>query len=90
MRVGNGQCTDPDNTHQHAILSVQAPTLIALGKRDRRVPFSQGMEYHHALRARGVPTKLLIYENDVHAIDKPVSEADHWLQIGAWLEEHLK
>lgn len=68
---------------------VRAPTLIALGKRDRRVPFSQGWEYHHALKARGVPTKLLIYEQDVHAIDRPVSEADHWLQIAGWLEAHL-
>lgn len=47
------------------------------------------MEYYHALKARGVPTKLLIYENDVHAIDRPLSEADHWLQIGRWLEDHL-
>ena len=52
-------------------------------------PSHQGLEYHHALRARGVPTKLLVYEQDVHAIDRPVSEADHWLQIGAWLEAHL-
>jgi acylaminoacyl-peptidase len=49
----------------------------------------QGLEYFHALKAQNVPTKLLIYEQDVHAIDRPVSEADHWLQIGRWLEEHL-
>lgn len=49
----------------------------------------QGLEYFHALRARSVPAKLLIYEQDVHAIDRPVSEADHWLQIGRWLEEHI-
>jgi acylaminoacyl-peptidase len=53
------------------------------------VPFSQGLEFHHALKARGVPTKLLVYEQDVHAIDRPVSEADHWLQIAGWLEAHL-
>lgn len=32
---------------------VTAPVLLALGKKDRRVPFSQGLEYYHALRARG-------------------------------------
>lgn len=32
---------------------VKAPVLLALGKKDRRVPFSQGLEYYHALRARG-------------------------------------
>lgn len=77
-------------THLHIKKnSVRAPTLIALGKRDRRVPFSQGLEFHYALKARGVPTKLLVYEQDVHAIDRPVSEADHWLQIAGWLEAHL-
>ena len=38
----------------------------------------------------GVPVKLLIYEDDVHAIDRPKSEADHWLQIGEWLHRHLQ
>jgi dipeptidyl aminopeptidase/acylaminoacyl peptidase len=32
------------------LCSVRAPTLIALGQKDRRVPFSQGLEYYHTLR----------------------------------------
>lgn len=40
-------------------------------------------------RAVGVPTKLLVYPEDVHAIDKPASEADHWIHIGQWLAQHL-
>ena len=62
----------------------------ALGLKDRRVPPSQGLEWYHALRARGIATQLLTYPEDVHAIDKPASEADHWVNCALWLEEHLE
>jgi len=72
-----------------SVLHVKAPTLVALGMMDRRVPPSQGLEYYHTLRSNGVATKLLVYEKDVHAIDIPVSEADHWVNIKQWFDEHL-
>ena len=62
---------------------------MALGMSDKRVPPSQGIEYFHAMRSKGVPTKLLMYEDDDHAIDKVVSEADHWINIKRWFDEHL-
>lgn len=68
---------------------VVAPTLVALGAKDRRVPQSQGLEWYHALKSKGVETKLLIYPEDVHAIDKPASEADQWLNIAGWLKKHF-
>ena len=68
---------------------VVAPTLIALGAKDRRVPQSQGLEWFHALKSQGVETKLLMYPEDVHAIDKPASEADQWLNIIGWFNKHL-
>lgn len=68
---------------------VVAPTLVALGAKDRRVPQSQGLEWFHSLKSKGVETKLLIYPEDVHAIDKPASEADQWLNIVGWFKKHL-
>lgn len=68
---------------------VVAPTLVALGAKDRRVPQSQGLEWFHALKSRGVEAKLLVYPEDVHAIDKPASEADQWLNIVGWLKKHF-
>jgi len=69
---------------------VCAPTLLALGEKDRRVPCSQGVEYYHLLKARGVPARLLMYPEDSHPIDKPASEADQWVNIAAWINQHLK
>jgi acylaminoacyl-peptidase len=74
--------------------NVQTPTLIALGLKDLRVPPSQGLEWYHALRSCTLtsprpPTKLLLYENDDHAIDGVASEADHWVHIKQWFDQYL-
>ena len=71
------------------IEKIKAPTLIALGLSDRRVPPSQGLEFFHVLRSRGVTTKLLTYQNSDHALDKPAVEADHWINVKLWFDEHL-
>jgi len=68
---------------------ISAPTLIALGMSDRRVPPSQGMEMYYALRSRRVPTRVLCYEGEGHALDGPASDVDHWVTVAAWLNEHL-
>eukprot|EP01038_Epipyxis_sp_PR26KG_P010072 gene10072-13535_t len=89
----------PPNAEQLAIMSqcspvryidqVTTPTLICLGQKDRRVPYSQGVEYYHLLKARGIPTRLMIFPEDVHAIDKPASEAEHWVAIAEWIQKYL-
>ena len=70
------------------IEKVRTPTLLLLGGKDKRVPPSQGLEYYHLLRARGVKTKLLFFPEDTHAIDKPLSEAEQWIAIANWFAEH--
>jgi acylaminoacyl-peptidase len=68
---------------------VRAPTLLLLGAKDRRVPVSQGIEYYHLLKARGVPTKMLLFPEDDHALDKPSTEADQWVASANWLGKYL-
>ena len=53
--------------------AVKTPTLIALGEGDLRVPFSQGLHYHHLLRSKGVETKLMTFPKDSHPLDRPLS-----------------
>jgi hypothetical protein len=33
---------------------------------------------------------LLTYDDDDHAIAGVVSEADHWVNIKRWFDEHMK
>jgi acylaminoacyl-peptidase len=69
--------------------NVRTPTMICLGLKDRRVPPSQGLEYFHLLRAKNVPSRLLTFPDDIHAIDKPASEAEHWIAIAEWMRKYL-
>jgi acylaminoacyl-peptidase len=72
------------------IRAVKTPTLIALGLSDLRVPPSQGKEWYFSLRSKGIPTKLLTYDDDDHAIGGVASEADHWINIKQWFDNYLK
>ena len=38
---------------------------------------------------KGVPTRMLMYPEDSHPLDKPATEANHWLNIAAWIQAHM-
>uniref|UniRef100_A0ABM5FKL0 Acylamino-acid-releasing enzyme n=1 Tax=Pogona vitticeps TaxID=103695 RepID=A0ABM5FKL0_9SAUR len=44
---------------------VQAPVLLCVGARDRRVSPYQAVEYYRVLRARGIPVRYLAVETEV-------------------------
>ena len=69
--------------------NVKTPTILLLGGKDRRVPCSQGIEYYHALVSRRVPTKMLYFPEDTHALDKPCSEAEQWVATADFISLHL-
>ncbi|HEX3593270.1 MAG TPA: serine hydrolase [Pseudonocardiaceae bacterium] len=45
---------------------VTTPTLIMQGTSDMRTPMGQAQEWHAALRARGVPSKLVLFPGGSH------------------------
>ena len=50
------------------VANVKTPTLFIVGNNDPRVPKEQAIEMHRALKANGVPTKLLIVPEEGHTI----------------------
>lgn len=59
------------------VARVTTPTLMMLGTGDKRVPPGQGVDFHHALQAQRVPSRLVCYEGAQHALnDKPSVHAD--------------
>jgi acylaminoacyl-peptidase len=68
--------------------SVKAPTLLLLGARDRRVPLDDGHRYADALRARGMPVRVMVFPEDAHGLDKPQTEFEQWLNIAWWFAQH--
>lgn len=72
------------------IQSCQAPTLLLLGGSDRRVPPSQGIEWHQILLSKQIPTKLLWYPDSDHSIsDSPCSD-DAWIHTLMWFDKYLR
>ncbi|XP_062441424.1 acylamino-acid-releasing enzyme [Rhea pennata] len=68
---------------------VRVPVLLMLGEDDRRVPPWQGLEYYRALKAWGIPTRLLWYPNNSHALDGVEAEADGFMNVALWLLKYL-
>ncbi|XP_074102396.1 acylamino-acid-releasing enzyme isoform X1 [Cotesia typhae] len=69
--------------------NVKAPTLVCIGKNDLRVPPSQGKHWYHRLKANGVTTKMLVYD-DNHPLSSGPVEIDEIINAALWLLEHLK
>ena len=42
------------------------PTLIITGERDYRVPYMQSVQYFNTLQTLGIPSRLIIFDNDGH------------------------
>jgi acylaminoacyl-peptidase len=55
----------------------------------RRVPLDDGWRYVDALKSRGVATRVLVFPDDSHALDKPQTEYEQWLNMAWWLKTHM-
>ncbi|GBM99617.1 Acylamino-acid-releasing enzyme [Araneus ventricosus] len=67
--------------------NVRAPTLLLLGKKDLRVPMSQGIKYYQLLKARKVPVRVYQYD-DNHQLLKTPHDGDHFMQAALWFYKH--
>jgi dipeptidyl aminopeptidase/acylaminoacyl peptidase len=72
------------------IKAVSTPTLILVGDSDKECPAPQSYEYWHALRALGVETKLVVYENEGHWFRNPAHIEDRLTRTVNWFDQHLR
>ena len=71
------------------------PTLLIHGDADDLVPYSQSVGYEAALKAAGVPTKLITVPGGKHAADFGYRAAEARLaellrRSGQWFDQYLK
>ena len=83
--------------HQHMKLSpisfarqVKTPVLLLHGEKDARVPVSQAIGYHRALRANNVPTELVIYPREPHGISERAHQIDLLHSVRTWFDRWLR
>jgi acylaminoacyl-peptidase len=68
---------------------VKTPMLFMLGSKDRRVPEPDGKRYVDTLRSKGVPVRMLVFPEDTHALDKPQSDFESWVNMAWWLKQYV-
>ncbi|XP_054284993.1 acylamino-acid-releasing enzyme-like isoform X1 [Macrosteles quadrilineatus] len=67
---------------------VKAPTLLNIGKKDLRVPPSQGTMYYHTLKTFNVPCKMNLYD-DNHSLSTVPVDIDATINTVLWFQQHL-
>ncbi len=68
--------------------NIQTPLMITAGEKDWRCPLSQAEQLYVALKKRGIPTQLVIYQDERHAITKPKRAIDRIRRIAEWFSEY--
>jgi dipeptidyl aminopeptidase/acylaminoacyl peptidase len=64
--------------------NIRTPLLITAGELDWRCPLNQSEQLYLALKKRGVPTRLVIYQGERHAITAPRRALDRICRILRW------
>jgi dipeptidyl aminopeptidase/acylaminoacyl peptidase len=86
---------DPSDWLSHSSLmsvgKVTTPTLLMTGVLDRRTPMPQTEEYYSALKMRGVPTKLLQFNDEYHGTgSKPSNYIRTQLYMMSWFNKFTR
>ena len=66
------------------------PTLVTAGELDYRVPVDQSLQLYTALQIRNVPSKLVVFPDEGHWIQKPQNSQFWYSQVINWLDKYLK
>jgi dipeptidyl aminopeptidase/acylaminoacyl peptidase len=86
---------DPSDWLAHSSLmsvgKVTTPTLLMTGVLDRRTPMPQTEEYYAALKVKGVPTKLLQFNEEYHGTGtKPSNYIRTQLYMMSWFNKYTR
>ena len=65
------------------------PCLVITGEKDYRVPYTQSLEFFTALQKRGVPSRLIVFENDGHWPSWTKSMPLYYNAHLEWFHEYL-
>uniref|UniRef100_A0A1B6KI34 acylaminoacyl-peptidase n=1 Tax=Graphocephala atropunctata TaxID=36148 RepID=A0A1B6KI34_9HEMI len=67
---------------------VKAPTLLNIGKKDLRVPPSQGMLWYHTLKTYNIPCKMFLFDDNHSLMTVPV-DLDSTINSVLWFLQHM-
>jgi dipeptidyl aminopeptidase/acylaminoacyl peptidase len=68
---------------------VRTPCLNVAGLLDNCTPPGQAAEFHHALRAHGVPSALVLYPQEGHGVRSYPAVIDFLARVLDWFERYM-
>jgi len=68
----------------------RTPVLVTVGENDFRVPLNNSLEYWAALQRMQVPSRLIVFPEENHWIQKGEDSRLFYSEIAAWLDRWLK
>jgi dipeptidyl aminopeptidase/acylaminoacyl peptidase len=66
------------------------PILIITGQNDFRIPYTQSLEAHTAARLMGVPSRLVVFDNEAHQVFGPQNNLAWNREFFGWLDRYVK
>lgn len=78
------------NSPHKAVADWDTPILIFTGLKDYRIPYTQSLEAFTAAKLRGVPARLVAFENEAHQVFKPQNSLVWNREFFGWLDKYLK
>ncbi|MBQ4278719.1 MAG: S9 family peptidase [Rikenellaceae bacterium] len=66
------------------------PILIFTGERDYRIPYTESLQAFTAARQHGVPSRLVVFEDEAHQVLKPQNSVVWNREFFGWLDKYLK
>jgi dipeptidyl aminopeptidase/acylaminoacyl peptidase len=66
------------------------PILIITSANDFRIPYTQSLEAFQAAQLKGVPSRLLFFEDEYHWVTKPQNSVIWQYEFFEWLDTYLK
>ncbi|MGY8985868.1 MAG: S9 family peptidase [Sphingomonadales bacterium] len=84
---------DPTDWLEHSPLmhvgNVSTPTLMMSGELDMRTPTGEAESYYQALLRRGVPTKIIFFQNEYHGTSsKPSNMLRTQKYLKKWFDQY--
>jgi dipeptidyl aminopeptidase/acylaminoacyl peptidase len=68
----------------------RTPMLVLHGEQDFRVPYTQGLGAFTALQRRGIESKLVVFPDENHHVEKPANSLEWYHAVFGWLDAYLK
>ena len=66
---------------------MKTPMLVVQGEQDFRCTVTESLSLFTALQRRGVPSKLLYFQDEGHWVLKPKNRRVWWDTVLGWLEK---